>query len=51
MFDVEVNAGLLWVDTDLDGIVHCSSNRSGVSRTLSKVCAYDLPLHWDEDVE
>lgn len=23
MFDVEVDAGLLWVDADLDGIVYC----------------------------
>lgn len=36
MLYIEVNPGLLWVDTDLDGIVHCTaySNLRGLNLRL-----------------
>ena len=48
VFDVEVDAGLLWVDADLDGIVYCPVNGNKVSGSCM---GNKLPLDWDEDVE
>ena len=52
VLDIEVNASLLGVDTNLYRIVYCAESKIGVSQTRH-VCHQhsELPLYWNEDVE
>jgi hypothetical protein len=48
MLDVEVDAGLLWVNADFDRIIHRATSRSEPQKQGNK---QQIPLDGDENVQ